>query len=327
MIEIDGSYLEGGGQIIRTALSLSVLTGQPFRVFNIRKNRAKPGLREQHLQSVNAAAKICNGKHDAKLHAQEFSFFPSEIVEKDFEVKLDTAGSTALVIAVLLPLALKINRKIKIKILGGGTWNKFAPPVIYIQEVILPILKKSGLNAEIEIRRDGFPPKGGGEVELVLFPPKEKRELAFTEGDEIKIISIASKSLQERKVAERQMEAAEKLIVGLNKKINKEINYIGADKGCGILVQSGSLAADNIGEIGKTAEKVGEEAAKKFILETREGAKIDENGSDQLMICQAIVGGEIVTSKISEHARTNAWVIEKFLPVKFELNKKIIKIK
>ena len=207
MIQINGDYNEGGGQILRTALSLSAVTGKSFKVTKIRAKRKKPGLKEQHLQAVNSVAMLCNAKHNAKLFSQELKFEPGKLIhKKTLNVKVRTAGATALIISTVLPIAYRIEKSLTLTIDGGGTWNIFAPSVLYLQEVLLPLLKKAGVNAKINIKKDGFYPKGGAQVELSIEPWRIQKKLDLTKYDvkKAKIFSIATAHLKSREVAERQ---------------------------------------------------------------------------------------------------------------------------
>lgn len=323
MIEIDGSYLEGGGQIVRTALSLAAITGKSFRIYNVRRKRENPGLREQHLQAINAISILCNAKHNANLYSTEFEFYPGKISEKcELEIKVETAGSSALILSVIIPLAYSLKKAMKLKIKGGGTWNKFAPSVLYLQEVILPIIKNVGIEAELEIKKNGFYPQGGAEVEIYLEPWRKRNQLVLENLNikKAKIISLASTHLRERKVAERQAISAFEIINKNDLKVEKEITYVDSIcPGSGILISSFPtlLGSDVPGEIKKSAEKVGKEAALSFLQEVENKAAVDKHAADQLMIYLTLAGGKIKTSQITEHVKTNAHTIEKFLPVKF----------
>lgn len=331
MIQIDGNYLEGGGQIIRTALSLAAITNQSFRIDNVRAGRKNPGLREQHLQAVNSIAKLCNAKHDANFGSTKFKFTPKTLSrERKFNINIGTAGSTALIISTILPLAYKLNNPINVKIDGGGTWNIFAPPVIYLQKVLIPILSKIDFKANVRIMREGFYPKGGAKVELNLLPWKTKKHLNLTEHNvkKIEIYSVASESLKDRNVAERQME---KVVDSVKKfSVTKTIKYIDSIcSGSGILIKSSPtiLAGDAVGRRGKSSEEVAREAIEKLQSEILAEVGVDHRAADQLMIYMAIIGedgGKLKTSRISNHSRTNAYVIEKFLPVKFKFVKNTI---
>ena len=322
MIKIDGNYLEGGGQIIRTALSLSAVTGETFEIDNVRAGRSNPGLREQHLQAVNSVALLCDAKHNAKFGSTKFRFQPAKILsdKNEFLIKIKTAGSTALVISTVMPLAVKLKKQINVDIDGGGTWNIFAPPVIYLQKVLLPLLSKIGFKAEINIVRDGFYPKGGAKVSLKLFPWKPNGKLNLTNCNLKKneVFSVASENLKEKNVAERQ--AKEALTLLKDAKINIEYaDSICAGSGILIVKTPALLAGDSVGKRNITSKQVARDAVEKLQKELKAKACVDHRVADQLMIYMALSdGGKLKTSRISNHARTNAYVIEKFLPVKFK---------
>jgi RNA 3'-phosphate cyclase len=325
MMNIDGSYLEGGGQILRTSLSLSAITNIPFRIENIRKKRSRPGLAIQHLQSARAVAQLTNTKVRAKKGDTFLEFSPSSLLDGgELEIEIHTAGSTSLLISTIFPIACKLKKPLKIKIHGGGTWNKWAPSVLYLEKVLLPILSKAGFKAEIKIFENGFVPWGGAELELIVFPWKEKKELLLTECGvkEVFVDSVASKSLKGKSVAERQLSSSKKILSGLSVPVKENAEYIeGEYYGSGVLIYSSPtiLGWDVVGERGKPAEKVGKEAASGFLSSVKEKAGVDCFAADQLMVYLALAGGKIKTNKISSHARTNAYTIEKFLDVKFKI--------
>ena len=174
MIEIDGSINEGGGQILRTALGLSAYTKKPFKIINIRKNRPQPGLKEQHLQAVNATAILCNAEVAGNsLHSTNLTFITKEITKKELNIKVSTAGSIGLVLQALMIPASKLNLKIKID--GGGDFGKWAPPTLHIQQVLIPLLEKMDYFCNLNIRRYGFYPKGGSQIEFFSNKSKLKR--------------------------------------------------------------------------------------------------------------------------------------------------------
>lgn len=334
MINIDGSYLEGGGQILRTSLSLSAITGKPFKISEIRKNRKRPGLAIQHLQAARAIAELMNTRTYAKKGDTSIEFFPKSLTDRDeIEIEIPTAGSCSLLISTILPIAFKLKKQIKIRIHGGGTWNKWAPSVLYLQKVLLPILEKMNFKAKIKIIKNGFVPWGGAELELTLFQWKPSSlYLKECEIEKIKVHSLASKSLKGRDVAERQLSSAKEQLKKLNIPIEEEIEYVdGKYYGSGILIHSFPtvLGSDCVGEKGVKAEIVGKKAASAFFAAVKEKAGVDYFAADQLMIYLALAGGKIKTNKISNHARTNAYIIEKFLDVKFNIDegKKVIECK
>ncbi len=329
MIEINGE--EGGGQLLRTSLSLSVLTQKPFKITNIRKNRPQPGIKEQHLQAINAIKEVCNAKvKGAKLNSEELEFYPNEIKANNISVNISTAGSTGLILESLLLLA--TNQDLKIKIKGGATYGKWAPPTDYIQNILLPLLSKMNFKANIEIKRHGFFPKGGAIIKasakksnLLPIEITQKGQIV-----EIKGISVASQNLKQREVAERQAKSARKILSEYFKMpVNIAIKYSNTTcPGSGIQLwiktKNSFIGSNSLGEISKKSEVIGFEAAKELISEY-ENSVIDKYAADQLLPYMAIAGNsKILTSTITNHILTNSKIIEKFLLVKFNINNNLI---
>jgi len=337
MIEIDGSYGSGGGQILRTAVGLSALTGKPCRIENIRAKRGNPGLREQHLQAISAVNSLVEGKLEgAELGSNMVTFYPSEKLSnrskaKRLSANISTAGSIGLVLQALLIPGTQFP-SLDIEITGGATWGKWAPPVNYIQNVFCPLVAKLGYLVNLSILKDGFYPKGGAQVK-VRAKKAQFIPLRLTDPGEVRSIrgvSVASVSLREQKVAERQRDAAEQKLVGyfkLRPYIDaKYVSTICPGSGIQLWLSCANtiLGANALGERGKRAETVGEEAARNLITEYESDGAIDSYATDQVLPYLALAGGEIKVNKITEHCKTNIWVIEKFLPVEFKIQEKTI---
>ena len=334
MIQIDGSENEGGGQILRTALGLSALTGEAFKIINIRANRPTPGLKEQHLQCVKAVKKLCSAEVEgAFLGSKELSFIPDKITKNQLRIKINTAGSIALVLQGLLIAS--VNNDLNVRIEGGGTWNKWAPSVLYFQNVLFPMLSKIGYNVNAEIVRNGFYPKGGALVNVRI--RKGKIENFNFESGKLNVvrgISVASEDLRKAKVAARQADAA-KRILGRNlmEDVSIKAEHVGADcTGSGILLWAEyddyGLGFDVIGEKGKQSEKIGEEAATGLLRQILSKATVDEFMSDQILPFLALAedNSRIKVCRLTEHAETNMNVIKRFLDVDFKINGKIIEV-
>jgi len=326
MIQINGS--EAGGQILRTALSLSILTQKPFTITNIRSKREKPGIKEQHLQIIKAIKELTNSKIKGDyLSSKELTFIPSNIKKTNITINISTAGSIALVLQSLLLIGLKHDLKIKIK--GGATYGKWAPPISFLQQVLLPLLSKMNYNPKIEILKEGFYPKGGALLEAVTKKTNLK-PLNITEKTKIKQISILSVSSSLLKtVAERQANKAESLIENHFKiKPKKEIKYVSSlSPGSGlqltIQTENSFIGANALGEIRKSSEQVTQEAFNNLLQESE---PIDHKTADQLLPYLALSKGKIKTSKITNHIKTNINLIEQFLPVKFKIKNNIIEV-
>ena len=347
MIRLDGSYCEGGGQIVRTALALSALTQQPFEIDDIRKGRCSAGLKSQHLYCVNALQELCNAKAEGNLlGSQSIKFYPGKIEGKEISIDIGTAGSVTLLLQALLLPCMFADKKTTLRI-KGGTDGKWAMPFDYFKEVFLPHIRDF---AEIELKlvNRGYYPKGGGEIELGISPiyklnrydnfskllehlRKQKKEFNLIEqGKLVRIegVSHASSRLKKSKVAERQAVAAKERLKQLDVPVNIRTEYCDTlSAGTGIVLwgifwnNKQRIGADSLGELGKKAETVGAEAAERLINEINYKAPVDEYLADNLVPFLALFHGKIKVAKISNHALTNIYIVEKFLGKVFDVDK------
>ncbi|MBS3112983.1 RNA 3'-terminal phosphate cyclase [Candidatus Woesearchaeota archaeon] len=359
MLYIDGSYNEGGGQILRTALALSTLTGTPFEMQHIRKGRKDSGLKNQHLHCIKVLQKYCNAKiGHAILGSNKILFIPGKIKGGKVEIDIGTAGSITLMLQSLLLPALFADKKTIFKI-KGGTDVSWSPQIDYLNNVILPHLTKY---AEIELRiiKRGYYPKGGGEIEIKIRPKHQLSNYSnfleliddfrinkpqfdlLNQGQllQIKGISHASQDLENARVAERQANSARLELAKLDAPINIHTEYCETlSQGSGLTLWARFslkqetdfdnpilLGADMLGTKGKSSENIGEECAQKLISEIKSQAPVDEYLADNLLPFLAINGGSIKTSKITPHTQTNMWVIEQFLGKMFKVEGNVIKV-
>jgi len=338
MIEIDGSYLEGGGEILRTALSLSAVTKKPCHVFNIRKGREKPGLMPQHLLGIRALAQLCRGRLEGDvLGSQEVKFYPGDIDqgETSLKVKIETAGSITLVLQALIPPALLALSPVKIIFEGGATDTFFSPTIDHFQCVFLKTLEKMGTKLEINILKRGYYPEGGAQVEVIIHPSKLKN-LNLTERGrlkQIKAFSGASESLKDKKVAERQLAGVREVLGKLKLPIEEKTEYYNSQcPGSQVCLiaefENTVIGVDNLGKLGKRAEDVGKEAALELLKEQKSQGCLDKHLADQILPYLALASGksQIIVSEITNHCKTNIWVIEKFLNRKFKLKDNLISL-
>jgi RNA 3'-terminal phosphate cyclase (ATP) len=327
MIELDGSVGEGGGQILRTALTLSMITGQAFRIANIRANRPKPGLLRQHLTAVRAAAQVSNAIVDgAALGAGALSFSPGVIRGGDYTFSIGTAGSATLVLQTVLPALLFANEPSAL-VIEGGTHNGMAPPYEFIERTYLPLLARMGAQASVTLERCGFYPAGGGRMHAQISPlagrvlaPISLSQRGAAQGHfaESIIAGIAGH------VAERELETIGQAMAWSG----AQLRFRGLDSNQGpgnavlitLVFEHVAEVVMALGEKNVSAEAVAERAvriAKNYLASS---AFASEYLADQLMIPFALAGtGSYTATYASEHARTNARVIETFLPVKIEL--------
>lgn len=330
MIEIDGSI--GGGQILRTSLSLSMITQKPFKIINIRKTRSNPGLQHQHLTAVNSAQKICDAEVKGNiLHSTELEFNPNKIIPDNYEFNIGTAGSTTLVLQTLLPALINADKHSTIAI-TGGTENPMAPPSYDFKHLFLGQLKHLGIQTELEIIKHGYYPKGGGKLILKIQPLKQIKEINLTEAKNLEKIDVhieSSTSLQKARVSERILEGFQKHFKG-NYAIHKHLLYSealspGCYIHCHIHYEKAKPGITILGERNKKAEEVGKEAAIKLQELIDSKAPVDEHTADQLLIYMALKGsGRLLTNKITEHTLTNIKIIEKFLDIKFYMMDNLI---
>jgi len=334
VIEIDGSRKSGSGTILRLSVALAAITGQPLYLYNIRENRPQPGLKPQHLAAVLTAAKLCNAElKNVRLDSRELWFNPKNVKSGKFEAEIGTAGSISMLLATVLPICTFAEDTIHLHISKGGTDVQHSPTINYMRYVFLPILKRMGLDGELTVHRYGYYPKGLGEVTLTMEPCKSIKPLclgSFGKITGIKGVSVCT-FLAKRKVAERQAEAANKYLKekGYTADIcvvNDKSNPI--QKGSSLILWAETdtgvvLAADAIGELRKTSEIVGREAAEKLYAEISAKATVDVHLSDLLIpyIALAQEKSEFLTRIVSDHLETNIWLAEKLLDVKFNVKK------
>jgi RNA 3'-phosphate cyclase len=334
MLEIDGSYGEGGGQILRTAMSLSALTKKPIRITNIRANRPKPGLNFQHMASIMSVVDLTNGvTKDLEKGSTEIDFHPQEIRGGKFHFDILSAGSTTLVLQACLLPSLFASEPTEFKI-TGGTDVKWSPPIDYFRFVFAPLLHKMGADVFIVMGRRGHYPKGGGEIIVRVNPVKELLPLDLRERGALKSVrGITHVSNLPGKIANRMRHTALLKLAGCeNVQISEESHPQGRDPapgvGTGIVLwanyENTVLGANGLGEKGVPAERVGQMACENLQVEMNSNATLDVHAADQFLPYMALAKGESVftTRELTNHAKTNMWLIEKFLDVKFEVTDK-----
>lgn len=330
MLKIDGSFGEGGGQILRTAIALSCVTGKAVEVYNIRANRPNPGLAAQHLKGIEVAKLISDAEVEGlKLGSTRVVFKPKKIRGGNFKIDIGTAGSVTLILQTILLPSLFAERESVFEIIGG-TDVSWSPPIDYFRFVTMRALRELGAKVEVELIKRGYYPRGGGKIRVKVEPSKLKGKDFEKVKDEIRGISHCQNL--PRQVAERQAESARKFLENKNLKanINVEVSE-GPSTGSGITLWSSYKGGSSLGEKGKRAEVVGEEAAKNFLEEYLSDSVFDCHLADQIMAFAALASGSTsyTTSKITLHQISNAFVINKFIEGSVEIDEKnkIIKIK
>jgi len=357
MIRIDGGYLESGGQIARTALALSTITKKSFEIHDIRKGRKEPGLKNQHLYCVKSLQELCNAEAEgAELGSLSLKYYPKKLVAKNLNIDIETAGSITLLMQALLLPIMFVSKPITITIIGGSD-TKFSQPFDYFNNILLPQLQRFA-KTEAKLLKRGYYPKGNGKVEIKINPKYKLNDFSSFEDFQkhlkqnihpyslieqhhliqIKGISHASRNLENAKVAERQADSAQ-LILKQNYHAPISITTQYQDTlstGSGITLWAIfsknkddidennpiRVGADSLGEQGKKAEIVGEEAANLLITQIESKAPVDRFLADQILPFMALIGGKIKASEITNHCRTNIYTIEQFFGKIFEIDEK-----
>jgi len=328
IIKIDGSLGEGGGQILRTALSLSTITQRPFEIYNIRANRKTPGLSHQHLQAVNATARICNAKVSGNyLRSTDITFYPGKVQYGNYRFDIGTAGSVSLVLqTIFYPLSLA-GEKSTITI-TGGTHVTHSPCIDYLACQWLYFLKQIGFDAKIQTVRAGFYPRGGGEVFVEIHPANPQLPLEIKDrGRHVKTTVISAVSNLDMAIAQRQQLQAKKRLQekGIpHEVVLEERPAIG--KGTLLLIvgtfEHSQCCYFSLGAIGKRAETVADDACNEFLSFLGTKGVIDEHLADQIVIPLALTKGtsHFITPKITQHLLTNIEIVKLFLPVSIDIS-------
>jgi RNA 3'-terminal phosphate cyclase (ATP) len=327
VLELDGSQGEGGGQILRTALTLAMCTGSPFRIESIRAKRSKPGLLRQHLTAVLAAAEVCDAKiNGATLGSQSLEFTPGKIKPGDYRFAIGSAGSCTLVLQTVLPALLFADGPSRV-LLEGGTHNPFAPPFHFLERAYLPLLARMGASVSLELKRFGFYPAGGGTISVTINPTSRLEPLALlSRGERRRAHAESFIAGVPGHVAKRELEAIAKAFGWEEEQLL--IRGLPNEQGPGnaLLV---TLEHEHVtecfvafGEKGVTAEAV----AKRVISEARDytatTAAVGPYLADQLLLPLSLAGGGSFTaSGLTQHALTNIEVIGKFLPLDIQVER------
>jgi RNA 3'-terminal phosphate cyclase (ATP) len=318
MIEIDGSEGEGGGQILRSSLSLAICTQQPFHIVNIRANRETPGLRRQHLTAVNAAARICNAEVEgAALASRALTFRPRSLRAGDYSFDIGTAGSCTLVFQTVLPALLTASGESRVRILGG-THNNGSPPFDFLARSFLPLLARMGANVELTLVSYGFYPRGGGEIRALIAPARQLGALELTErGKLLRGFAEAYVAAIPLHVAQRELEVIRRRLgfVPSDLMLQALPNDAGPGNAVTITLEHEHVTEvfTGFGEKGVPAEVVAERATEGARVYLAAGATVDEHLADQLLLPMALgKGGSFTARTVTQHVHSNAIVIEQF---------------
>ncbi len=334
MITINGAYGEGGGQILRTSLTLSALTGTPVHIHNIRANRKQPGLRAQHLAAVAAIAKIANARTEGVLPGSTaLTLSPSNIRPGRYHFDIGTAGSIALVLQTIF-LPLSVCEASSDVTLTGGTHVQWSPSFDFIQAHWLPLMEHLGFRAQSSLHKAGFYPKGGGECGFKILPAKNLQSFICEErGDLIHIQGLSGVANLDDSIAKRQKHQALRRLYPVCKDTKiKTIRLSSPGKGTFLMLKAtftkpgrafaSSACYSSLGELGKPAELVADEAVDQMLEFLNSIGCIDQYLADQLLLPLSFIGGasKFRTNCITQHLLTNAHVIKQFLPIAIHID-------
>lgn len=333
MITIDGSHGEGGGQIVRSSLALSLVTGKPVTIEKIRAKRSRPGLMRQHLTAFQAAAQIGNADVEGdSLGSSKVTFQPHELSAGDYNFNIGTAGSTMLVLQTVLPALMVADGPSRV-VLEGGTHNPFAPPFDFLQRAYAPLVERLGPKIEMTLDRPGFYPAGGGRAVVTIKPAQQLKPLNLMERGELLRRGVrAVVSNLPRHIGERECRRViNKCNWGSESGTVEEVtNARGPGNALIVEIESRHVTEvfTSFGEKGRPAEAVAEKCVKQVLRYLKGDAPVGEYLADQLILPLAIGasqgtgGGQFQTLELSEHSTTHLEVVQRFLDIQVEVEEK-----
>jgi RNA 3'-phosphate cyclase len=322
MIDIDGSEGEGGGQILRTAIALSALTGKAVQVHDIRANRPKPGLAAQHLCAVRGVATICDARVEgAEVGSTQITFYPEKVRPGKYKLDVGTAGSITLVLQACLLAAAKCTQEMRLEIVGG-TNVRWSPPIDFYERLLFPKLAALGFRLQLMEMRRGFYPEGGGGVDILFQAPRQVAQMALEErGKLLNVEGVCfSQNLPEH-VCQRINAAVRKEMLGIEVALTSA-RTTGPSTGAGVFImaryENSLLGADSLGERGVPAERVGSLAARSLREEMGGPGTLDVHAADQLLpyLALAIGPSSFRVREMTSHLNTQIELLQKFLDVK-----------
>lgn len=340
LIDIDGSLKSGSGAIVRYLLSLTSILKKDIHIRNIRAKRKRPGLQHQHLKTAQACCELTGGSaENLKLRSSDIKYFPGEKIRGGkFSWDIGTAGSTTMMSLCLLPLSLFADKE-SCYTISGGLFQDFAPNAFHMKYILMSLLRRFSVWVDIEIKKPGYVPTGGGIIEVKVKPITGKlKPLRLSEqGSITQIEGVAiSSHLKERKVSQRMADACNDVLLKSGYKADIKViedttaNQRGAalfiyalsDKGC-------IIGSDMAGKLGRTSEYIGKYVAKSLLEDINSGATVDRFAADQLLLYAALADGEseYIIPRMSDHIDSNIWLVEKIPGAKVSLEGNRLKVK
>jgi len=333
---IDGGTKSGSGTIVRYSVALASLLSKEIKIQNIRQRRDKPGLRAQHLKVIQACQEMCHGVvENAAVGSKEITYIPRERFNGgEYHWDIGTAGSTTMFAQALLPQACFAEKPSKFR-LEGGLFQDFAPSAYHMKFVLLPLLKKMGIRAELEIIRPGYVPKGKGIIEIQVEPLEKLKPLNLIEQGKITSINgiALSSHLEEKKVSQRMAQECRKILnaQGYKSEIEEIYDKSSLQEGAALAIyadtSSGSvIGSDRAGRPGRRSESIGRYVAQNFMEDVNTSAAVDRYIADQLIIYAGLAEGisRYSIPRITEHVETNLWLIEEFLGARTKISGNLI---
>lgn len=333
MITLDGSTYSGSGTIIRYGVVLATLLKKPLEVLRVRSKRPKPGLRPQHVQALLACCDLCGGKaHGIHVGSETIRYEPGERIRSGtFSWNIGTAGSAVMLALTVLPIAV-FSRQICQFTIEGGLFQDFAPTAFHMQQILLPLLERMGVCAEMEILRPGYVPKGEGRLRMTVKPGVlPLKPLKMTEQGKVihlRCTALAS-HLQKERVAERMGRSCEELLkkAGFEAEIEVHDDTSAVQKGAALMIRAETdtaclLGADQAGRPGRRSEDIARFTVSSILEDLDRGATTDRHTADQLILFAALARGhtEYLVPQITEHIQSNLWLVREILGARTQLN-------
>ncbi|MHA2053999.1 MAG: RNA 3'-terminal phosphate cyclase [Candidatus Hodarchaeales archaeon] len=334
MINIDGSEGEGGGSILRLASALALIKQEKIKINNIRKKRANPGLRPQHLHGLLALTDLCGGElKGGTVGSNSIIFIPNNSWKPTINISIPTAGSIGLVLQILqIGMLASKNHEVEILIDGGATFGKWAPSIPYIEHVTWEIFRRMGYPLNIDVLKQGFYPRGGAKVKTTMKSPTQLNGIHLKvnqNSNSAKVVSIASTHLKKARVAERQGKKIQNELKRSSIESTLELSYVNTQNpGSGVLIYSSMentvLASDSTGERRKSAEEVGLSAVKRYLSTLKSGNSTDIYLADQLIPIMALADSPSIfsTPKITNHTQTNINLLKRLNDTEITIEKR-----